>query len=253
MHTATTILEVSPCELAYLAGAAGTGPLVGVPDPFVGWLTEEKEEALAQARGALISRGLVTAESTVAPDVLTVVRACFEPGVSFRLVTGDGLQRHFYPGLELEEDEGLLRFAVVADLAGRAWELLALDGREQGSGSGEIAEAALHHSLQLAAGGRGDDARVLLEEAGLNGDLAGALLEGSVHSSAVVSFVRDGAQWLTDGLGFLHGAAGLWLMHPAGDDRVRLVPAEPQQAREALARLISVVESFRETPEWSTK
>jgi hypothetical protein len=87
MISQTTHMSCTGAELYYLGALLGGETLIGVQDPFVGWLTEEIVEALPPARTKLVERGYLSVQTDgrIVPDeqVAIIVRAMANPDASF--------------------------------------------------------------------------------------------------------------------------------------------------------------------------
>jgi hypothetical protein len=52
-------LECTGRELFYLSSLAGGGALIGIPDPFTGWLADDIADTMQQAQADLAQRHVV--------------------------------------------------------------------------------------------------------------------------------------------------------------------------------------------------
>ncbi|HYF80800.1 MAG TPA: hypothetical protein VD973_27125 [Symbiobacteriaceae bacterium] len=255
MLTTRTVISCTTVELAYLAALAGDGPLIGAPDPFHGWIAIEIEEALTQARETLAARGLIQIDAdgtvTPAPQVLDFLRDCLSATLTYRLArtlpeVGSSVH-HFYAAadrtIELATTPGAqqLFLMLVEDLQSRISGLLHLNGQALPAlDGGRASESLLRRVQDLAQEGRSEEASVLLHQAGLSLDTAFRLasdLSEPVANAALVAVRRGGSGWQTDGVAFVEGLGGLWLLTPE-QDWVTITPAGSGGARAAIGKLI---------------
>ncbi|HYG60783.1 MAG TPA: hypothetical protein VD902_22125 [Symbiobacteriaceae bacterium] len=211
---------------ALLGGEA----LVGIPDPFYGWLAVEVEEALVKARADLAARGAITVASdgrvTASPAVESLVNACLFPHASFRLSCttpgGQAPERYFH----LTPD-------MVVELvsAGEQAELVPYPG------GGEALCRRLTGLLDLHSNSiPGAEPTTVPAEQYWQ---AQALDEGS-STWTVLRLTRKGAAWDVSGVGVHVGAGGLWRIQPeerSGQAWLELRPCTADEIHEAIADL----------------
>jgi len=252
-------LSCTATEAAYLASLLGADTLVGFPDPFHGWLAEEVESALVQARDTLARRGLITLQAggavvVVSPAARELVHACGFSAASFIVThtppTGEGTQHHFHVTRQLAVEQISRPGALLHDLValadpravyGRALSLLGIQDQAAPDVPGaELPEAALTGARRLAAESGARAAHLALLAHGLPPATAEALavtLARPVANSLLVALMRRPTGWEVDGLGLLAGPDGLWQMQPrvrGEEKRVELTPCPGAAAALAL-------------------
>ncbi|HWI52477.1 MAG TPA: hypothetical protein VNT01_10100 [Symbiobacteriaceae bacterium] len=251
----STVIACSTVELAYLAALVSDGPLIGAPDPFYGWIALEIEAALMQARATLARRGLIliAPDGTVeaAPEVGSIIRACTESAVSFRLVrtlpeAGTSLHHfHWTPDLCVEigmtPDGEQVDLIVLDALPERISDLFHLEEQpEPAATGGEVPEALLERARDLAEEARTEEAAVLLYQGGLSletAELLAADLAAPHLNGAFIALVGGESGWQADGVVLLEGDSGLWLLKP-GQGRMAISPGGAACARLEIDRLL---------------
>lgn len=251
----STVIACSTVELAYLAALVSDRALIGAPNPFHGWIALEIEEALSQARASLARRGLIQiapdGQVEAAPEVASIIRACTESAVSFRLVrtlpeAGTSLHHfHWTPDLCVEigmtPDGEQLDLIVLEGLPERISELFHLEEQPVPDAvGGEVPEALLERARDLADEARTEEATVLLYQGGLPLETAERLAAdlGAPHlNGAFISMGRGESGWQADGVVLLEGDSGLWLLRP-GQGRMAIYPGGAAGARLEIDRLL---------------
>lgn len=100
--TLTNGIELTNEEFFFLAGMMGTNTLIGVPDPYIGYLTEEIEQEMRNSVQSLIKKGYITLREEdieIASELLHYVRICANATMTFWLHgTRNGLkeERYYY-------------------------------------------------------------------------------------------------------------------------------------------------------------
>ena len=252
-------LSCSNVELFTLASLLGGVMLVGVPDPFPGWLTEEIEEAMQAARKTLAERGHLTLrpDGQVVMDVATaaLVGTLVAPRAVFLLTeaTPDKAPRqwacyHRPPLTVLLESEGealslkpLEGQSALFEQVVSAWQLgvqkavraetlslpeSAMQSEREARTAGE---AAMQNALQQAGAGA-KNARALART-----------LSASRRSGALVAMRPRENSWETGGLGMLDGENGLWLLRSftrQQADWVELIPCSAQKLSAEIEMLL---------------
>ncbi len=256
------VLTCSCAELFFMAGLLGANRLLGVDDPFMGWLAGEIEEAWLQARQALESRSVLAAS----PDgglimdtgAAAIVGTCAFPNASLVVTCteagGQPLTRYFHLTQSLAVEQALANGECqLAPMEGsqavyrQITDLLGL--REQrapvGAGAVLIPEKALTEARAAAAETGAPAAGQVLLRAGLAGNTAEALavaLSAPVSNGALLGLALRGIAWETAGLGLLEGQHGLWHLRAirrSAEDWVEITPCSAGQAREYIRRLMN--------------
>ncbi len=255
---AEAMLTCSPAELFTLASLLGGEMLVGVDDPFPGWLSEEIEEAAQAARQSLAERGHLTLQpdGRVVMDLLpaALVGAMVQPRTVLLLSAAlpDSTARRwaFYrrPPLTvlLEEVQGgyLLRPLEgrqrVEERILEAWQIQAQKAAR--AASFLLPQQAIEQARQARLQGE-EAVRQTLQRLGIaarNARALAATLCAARCNGALVLLTRRGAAWQTDGLGMLDGENGLWqLRSRPGDNLVELLPCPAGRLRADLQALLN--------------
>lgn len=250
------VLSLTVPELLHLAGAVGAETLIGVPDPFAGWLPDQVQESMQQARVRLAERGLCgrTPGGQLALDAGTAatVAVCSYPEVTLvlsqTLAGGAPTETYFHftraAAAELTaQPDGtyaLTRYAGRDAVRARVIELLGLGSQAPAAGAAvaEVPASVLQEVRE------GKAPRRLLQQAGLPPETAEALsssLEEPVANSAL-AVLRAASAQEAPGLGLLEGQNGLWLLQPvtkAGQLWVQLVPCSGADAAARVAELMA--------------
>lgn len=262
MSTDALTITCSPQELVFLAGLLGADTLVGVEDPFWGWLAEEVEEAWEKAKVELADRRFIELQpdDQVVMDVTVaaLVGACAFPKASFLLTVGASQEATTHV---LYLAEGI---AVEQAQEGEQYRLTALDGADAilqrietllglhdqvapGVPGQALRDESLAQARDKATQGDLEAARAVLEQAGLPAETAAVLTEDLAHSirdGALVAIAPQEQSWEVAGLGFLEGKNGLWRLRTFTREEtnwVEVIPTSAEEAREAIRRMMNRV------------
>ncbi|HWI51554.1 MAG TPA: hypothetical protein VNT01_05355 [Symbiobacteriaceae bacterium] len=249
MYITSAVISCTPVELAYLAALVNDGPLIGVPDPFSGRLAPEVEEALGGARAQLQHRGLIHigTDGTVTADeeLAALLSICIGSQPSFRLVRtlpGSGTTvHHYHQGeagsveLAASADGQVVDIIAICNLAERIVQLLNIAQQAApASAGGTVSEALLERVRDLAEEGRVEDGAMLLHRAGIPIEPAALLvsdLASPLRLAVLLAIHPSATGWGADGVTFVEGAGGLWLLKPAaGQVTVSLVGAREAES-----------------------
>lgn len=257
-------MSCTPTEAAFLAGLLGADMLVGMADPFHGWLVDEIEAAWIAARQKLARRRYIE----VQPDgkiimdvgVATLMETWAQAQISLLLTwtTSNGLAQncsfHLRTPWALEQRisaDGVIRLTSLADAAAvyrRIVQSLQLQRQPAAPGASAALPETVFVRARTAAAGQGTiAAREMLREAQLPAVIAEALAEAlttPVVNGAVVALARLSAGWDVAGMGVLEGPAGLWRLRAftrEGENWVEVIPCRAQEAREELRRVLNRV------------
>jgi hypothetical protein len=252
-------------ELVFLAALSGADHLIGTPDPFRGWLTEEIGPALMQARDSLARRdviivqpdGSVTIAADLAPllEVITKQERSFllthtpaggEPTLTyFHLAGGRAVEQIPLPA---RQESTLSRLDNPGDLSTHITQRLSLGSQTAACTSGGALPAAALQSVRSSIGERGEAAaRAELADAGLPAETAAALaatLANPVSTGSFAALARQQEGWETSGLGLLDGTNGLWRLRPCvrdGQDWVEITPADGMAAGKEICQILGLV------------
>lgn len=264
MNSDTSTISCSPVEAAFLASLLGASTLVGMADPFHGWLADEIEAAWGDTRQALAERrfievrpdGKIVMDSGVAALIETWASAeasllltCTANGESTAL-----RNYHLTKDMAVAQwpsDAGAIRIAPLQGAAavyreiGQFWRLA-----NQSAAPGvrcSLREAAFTQARTLATGQGPKAAAAVLAQARLPEATTAALAEtlaAPVANGALAATARRGAAWDAAGMGTLEGSAGLWRLRAFtqdGENWVEVIPCSAAEARSELRRVLNRV------------
>jgi len=217
----------SGADLYLLGALAGGDTLIGVRDPFYGWLTEEILEALPGIRDDLLARSYLTAQPSgmsIAPELAPLIATLATPRAAIMAVRtlpqGVAAERAYHIGAEQitklcrDDDQYTLEPITAGDLAADVVAWWNIHGDQGAPGSPfRLRQPALFAARDAA--GDADRAAALLRDAGAP-DSAIALLIAALASpltnGSLVALRQNTMGWDTQGIAVLEGAAGLWRM-----------------------------------------
>ena len=253
-------------EMTFLASSLGADTLLGVADPFVGWLADEIEQARDQVQTELAGRSFIE----IQPDggivmdvaVAALVGTCAFPAASFVVTStpagGETVMRYLHVTKQLaveqaEVTEPAAAYRLTALENGKAayervLQIFGLDGQQAVSApGGELPEASLIQAREAATEAGREEAHKVLAEAGLSNDAAAALAETLVNpiaNGALVALAHQETSWDVGGLGVLEGKNGLWRLRAftRGEENwVEAIPCDAAEAHEAIRRVMNRV------------
>jgi hypothetical protein len=257
-------VSCTPTEAAFLAGLLGASALVGMADPFTGWLAAEIETAWATARKELAQKHFIEVQpdGTIVMDigVATLMETWAQADASLLLTaTGAGGMEensnfHLRGRLAVEQritNDGIIWLTPLEDTAAVYGEVIRrLRLREQPAAPGlqaTLSEAVFIRARTAAAGQGAAAADEVLRQARLPAATAAALaaaLAAPVVNGAVAALARRTTGWEVAGMGVLEGPAGLWRLRAftrEGQNWVEIVPCSGQDARQELRRVLNRV------------
>lgn len=248
-------------ELFTLAAVLGGETLIGVPDPFPGWLTEEIEAAVNKARENLIRCGyLQEQDGALQMDVLiaALVAAVAEPDTVVILTVHQPpqmpQQEAFYwrPPLtvHLHPEEGSLHLAALSSaeeipsLVQKTWGLeMQKPVRAQGFAVPQEVLDAVREAL-----GQGEQKAIrVLHRSGVESGSARAFvrtLQTGTRNGTLISLRPLETTWQVDGIGILEGENGLWRLRPFQRQNAEWVECTPCSADELTEEIHSFLERF---------
>jgi len=263
MENEAPIVTCSTQEMVFLASLLGADTLLGIEDPFMGWLADEIEGAWQQARAELAERHFIEVQDddSVVMDVAVaaLVGTCAFPEASFVLTVtpaGESVDvRYFHLTRHLAveqtmEGEGCQLTALENAQAvfARVTGLLGLHEQRPAPGSGGILmEQHLAQARALADESGTEAAQTILQRSGLDADAAAALAETLAYpvcNGALVALARRETTWEVAGLGLLEGQNGLWRLRAFtrdGDNWVEAIPCDALEACEAVRKAMNRV------------
>lgn len=263
--TASLSLAFSSQELWFLFSLFGPGVVLGMENPYLGWLMEEREAANREALRSLVDRGLarvVSDDEIDLDDVLAqMVQVCVQPLHSLILhaqkasPTPAAERRYVHWGETLLVEHRLMsedrhRLTALPDqdaLVPRLENVLRLNTPVRSDGEDfVIKEDVLFQAGQRCSNGENKMALALLEDAGLQEDTAARLvkaLTSPVANSAAVVVVNRAERDThhVRGMAVLEGEEDLWMMMPFEHNNaayVRFVPAGAQELRDKLLAIL---------------
>lgn len=252
----------SSSELYTLASLLGGETLIGIPDPFPGWLTEEIHAAMEQARQSLIMRGILAVrdDGQIVMDVVAAafIGALVSPQAVFIITatTPDQPSRqinlYHRPPLtvSMEEREGnwMLTFipntTPIASQVHELWHLGAQTAVQATSFT--LPEDEMSQICQM---------RALEEEQILNRlrhaavPLASAqamarTLTAPRQNGAIVALSSRQGIWDVGGLGMLEAENGLWLLRSFSRQGANWVECIPRSGKQLMAEIETLVNRF---------
>ncbi len=263
MSEKSPYITCTPAEAAFLASLLGAHTLLGLSDPFHGWLADEIGEAWERARTTLAERRYleVAAEENLVIDtmvaaligtwafsqasfLLTVTRFDRTARYAFHLTRHLGVE-------QIEEDPSQVRLTALRDAAAvhqRIVELLGL--QEQAAAASRPAAmpaTALFEARAAALASGCEGAREVLAQAGVDPEIARALAETMADpraNAALVALVPRVAAWEVGGLGVLEGRNGQWRLRRysrGSEEWVEAIPCAADEMRHEVRRLMNRV------------
>lgn len=262
MANDTLSITCSPAEAAFLAGLLGSTTLVGMADPFHGWLADEVEAAWAAARDALASRRFIEIQPNggiiMDSGVAALVGAWASADASLLLTLtangGPAVRRNYHLTRQMAvaqwlTDAGAIQIAPLQDAAAVYGEIvwfLRLENQPAAPGvRASLPETALTAARALAAEQGLKAAAAALTQARLPEATAAALAEAlvaPVANGALAALARRAAAWEVAGMGLLEGLTGLWRLRAfaqGGENWVEIIPCSAAEARAELRRVLN--------------
>lgn len=248
--------HLSGPDLYLLGSLAGGETLIGLRDPFYGWLTEEIVDALAPVRSGLLASGHLSLqhdELAFAPDLAPLIASLATPGVVLMATVtraGSPAQECTYhvsaagaARLSTTDQQYHLEGLAPAALAGDICAWWQLDQQPCAPGSPfKLTQAALLAAREaiadpgaavaaLVAAGAPAEAAASFADA-----LAAPLTNGSL---AVLRRVEAG--WDVTGAALLESIAGLWQLRAFEHQDVPWVEVTPIDAGDMAQRIERLV------------
>lgn len=247
-------------ELFTLASLLGGEVVIGVPDPFSGWLVEEIEEVAEKAHHTLVERNYLS----VQPDgkiLMDAVVAALVGTITYPqailIVTDTTPDResrrinlyHRSPmtiALTVEEERVVLKplpTEAIADEILKTWQILAQKPAPATPFS--IPEEILRQAKESLPSE--EEARRFLEEAEVAPADAGALVEALAaprRSGTLVAMRRHRENWDVKGVVALEGRNGLWLLRSFSRNQISWVECVPCSATKMQEEVRSLTRRF---------
>lgn len=248
-------------ELFTLAAVLGGKTLIGVPDPFPGWLTEEIEAAVNKACENLIRCGYLQEQNgALQMDVLVaaLVAAVAEPDTVVILTAHQPpqmpQQKAFYwrPPLivYLRHEEEALHLAALSSteeipsLVRKAWELeMQQPARAQGFA---VLQKTLDAVREALGQGEQEAIRVLHRSGVESGDARAFVrtLQTGTRNGALTALRPLETTWQVSGIGMLEGENGLWRLRPFQRQNAEWVECTPCSADELIEEVQLFLKRF---------
>lgn len=255
-------ITCSASEATFLASLLGGEMLLGMVDPFPGWLTEEIHESWQQAQKALAERHYIAIEAdgriVVDTTVAALISTWASPVASFILTwTLDCLPsqtRYFHcaPFLAIEQhtlSESAYQLTALEStltIFQRVIQTWRLTNQTVAPGT----KTTLSYDVLTRAHATAQEAGVaaaeaLLTEVGVEAVTARALSETLAQplvNGALVALARRADAWDVCGLGILEGANGLWCLRSFKrhlENWVEVIPSDAAHARAEIHRVMN--------------
>jgi hypothetical protein len=256
-------INCSTVELSFLASLLGANMLLGIQDPFPGWLAEEIEAAWAKARDALAARRFLEAQPdggiVMDTGVAALVGTCAFPEASFIVTstsprgTADARYYHVTKNLAVEQRATAngCQLTAIED-APAAFEriigLLQVGGQGESPGTKTtVLEETLTQARSAITTSGTEGAAQNLVKAGVEEGAAMSLADALAHpvaNGAIVALAKRELSWEVAGLGLLEGRSGLWELRSisrGSENWVEATPCDGKRARQDIRRLMNRV------------
>lgn len=257
----------SPVELFTLASLLGGEMLIGVSDPFPGWLTEEIEEAMQKARKALAERGHLTlrTDGQVIMDVATaaLVGTLIAPQAVFLIteampnrILNQSAFYHRSPltvFLKIESQALSLRvleepFALYERIVD-IWQVRAQKAVLAETFS--IPESAIRSAREARTEGE-SAVQKALQQIGIgikNVQSLAHTLSTPHRNGALVAMRPIENSWETGGLGMLDAENGMWLLRSFTRQQTNWVELDPCSGKKLAEEIQKLLRRFLPTME----
>lgn len=260
-------IDLSTPELWLLLRQFGPAFILGIEDPYPGWLAEEEADAHRKAAESLLARGLAKGndEKTIDVDDELYEMAAIVAHPQHTIIlqissrTGDGSQRYYYlSGNQvverelLEQDSHLLSRKAAGNsfLKGLA-KLMHPATAIQGKGAEMlILQDALYKASELAAAGDSLGLAEVVASCDLSPEQASALQSALLHTAAnasiaVVANMGDPETQHVSGFGILESEHDLWMMAPCEIHGQPYVELKPANHADILQRLSDIIPGYQ--------
>ncbi len=245
-------LICSPPELFTLAALLGGQTLIGIPDPFPGWLTEEIQDLMTQTQEQLAERDIlrrVNNEWRMDAFAALLVGTLIEPQAVLLVnlsLPGEKLQRKalyarlpFFTELS-ETQEGGYRLRLLEE-SGQAFSSV-LDFWQvdaQAAPGGAVAFSVPQRTLDQARQSP-EQSESLLKSYGPAAETFLHSLRTAQRNGSLVAMRKRNA-WQVGGMGFLQAENGLWRLRSfqqGGEDWVEAIPCKATDLETELRALL---------------
>lgn len=248
-------------ELFTLASMLGGETLIGIPDPFPGWLTEEIEAAVSKSCEELVQRGyLQELNGEMSMDILVaaLVATVIEPEVAIILTMHHPpampQQELFYRRspliVHLHPSDGLYTLTALSssqEILSLIWKAWGLGAQKAAKGKGFSVPQEALDSVREALGQGEQEARRVLRLAGVELGSARAFvrtLQTGVRNGTLIALRPLETTWQVEGIGILEGENGLWWLRPFHRQTAEWVECTPCSAAELREEIGALLERF---------
>lgn len=262
----TLSITLTGSEISLLASLLGGDTLLGIDDPFIGWLTEEIEEEWQLVKASLADRRFIelVSDEEVVMDVAVaaLVGTCAFPEASFAVTYAEAGNEPSTQYLHVSDELVVEQLAVAAPAG--SYRLTALEDRKSileytlelfgldeqhaiAASKGELPRTAIARARDLAAGGEPGAVKAVLREAGLPESAASALGEtllDPIANGALVGLRQEETTWDVAGMGFLAGSNGMWRLRSftrSEEEWVEVIPSDALEVRETIRGVVNRV------------
>jgi len=250
MNNESPTITCSATEATWLASLLGANVLLGLHDPFVGWLTEEIETAWVDARQSLAARNYIALEAngqiTLDTTVAALIGTWAKPDASFILTftpigkPTESRYFHLTRYLAVEQTIAAERYQLTALADARAvyqriLDLLQVENQvAAGAANITLLQAQLMNARASAEQTGAEGVLNILREAPSDArDALAQTLTQPRANGALVALAQRATAWEVAGLGLLEGANGLWRLRACKRDDENWVEAIPCDATSA--------------------
>lgn len=261
MATNSPTITCSATEATFLASLLGGNMLLGIQDPFVGWLTEEIQESWVKAKQALAKRRFVEINSdggiVLDTAVAAMVGTWSSPDASFIIThTPDESvteTRYFHLTHLLAVEQAstaksqyqLTALKDARAVYERILQIFQIDNQAAALGSKATLREETLRDARMSVKPKKKNATEVLRKAGLDELSSSSLAEmlaKPTANGALVSLARRTTSWEVGGFGFLEGTGGLWRLRSFtrdGENWIEVIPCNAVQAREEIRRTMN--------------
>jgi len=261
MNLASEIsILLSPPELFTLASLLGGKTLIGIPDPFPGWLTEEIQQTVQAAQSSLVHKNYLRVEgdelkmdALVAALIGTLIQPqsvlLFTLSQRSAPLHQEGLYHRppFIVHLSPQQDDYQvypLAESEVNTLLRQRW-----GPQTESAAPGQpfaLPETELLGIRQALGGAPSASALQILQRAGVSEDSAMAFLSTwqTAQRNGALVVMRQRDTWQVNGLGFLESANGLWRLRSFQSNAQDWVECLPCSATEFWQHVATLLERY---------
>ncbi|MDF2629351.1 MAG: hypothetical protein K0R39_3182 [Symbiobacteriaceae bacterium] len=261
MTSTPVSLTLTKAEYALIAGVLGASTLIGIDDPFKGYLADELRAELDKTLDGLVKRGVAELRAdrrVVFDQTLGLVCAtCGFPEAVYTLTRtnreGVADQHLFFitrtASAEMVHSAHnsltLTKWETPQQVVARVLALLKLtEVAALELPAAVLPQASLSAAVAAAQASGAEAALAALVEAGVDQATADALSKSLTHpdlNASFVSLAQKGAAWESGGVALLLGAGQLWKLQPVTggtEAAVAVLPCTTAAMKEELVRVV---------------